>query len=62
MAALDLQAMNAARRMVEIRISGLEGDSSLVGAGELALRPLLADPSSLAVGPGGAGPVVLAQP
>jgi predicted NBD/HSP70 family sugar kinase len=61
MAALDLQAMNAARRMVEIRISGLEGDSSLVGAGELALRPLLADPSAVAVGPGGAGPVVLAQ-
>ena len=61
LAALDLQAMNAARRMVEIRISGLEGDSSLVGAGELALRPLLADPSAVAVGPGGAGPVVLAQ-
>ena len=60
LAALDLQAMNAARRMVEIRISGLEGDSSLVGAGELALRPLLADPSAVAVGPG-AGPVVLAQ-
>jgi predicted NBD/HSP70 family sugar kinase len=61
MAALDRQAMNAARRMVDIRLSGLEGDSSLVGAGELALRPLLADPSAVAVGPGGAGPVVLAQ-
>jgi predicted NBD/HSP70 family sugar kinase len=60
-AALDLQAMNAARRMVEIRMSGLDGDSSLVGAGELALRPLLADPSTVALGPGGAGPVVLAQ-
>jgi predicted NBD/HSP70 family sugar kinase len=61
LAALDLQAMNGARRMVEIRASGLEGDSSLVGAGELALRPLLADPSAVAVAPGGAGPVVLAQ-
>jgi predicted NBD/HSP70 family sugar kinase len=61
MGALDLQAMNAARRMVEIRISGLEGDSSLVGAGELALRPLLADPSVAALGHGGAGPVVLAH-
>ena len=61
MAALDLQAMNAARQMVEIRLSGLEGDSSLVGAGELALRPLLADPSAVAVGSGGAAPAVLAQ-
>jgi predicted NBD/HSP70 family sugar kinase len=61
MAALDLQAMTGARRMVEIRMSGLEGDSSLVGAGELALRPLLADPSAVAVGPAGARPVELAQ-
>jgi hypothetical protein len=48
--------------MVEIRASGLEGDSSLVGAGELALRPLLADPSAVAVAPGAAGSAVLAQP
>ena len=62
LAALDLQAMNGARRMVEIRASGLEGDSSLVGAGELALRPLLADPSAVAVAPGATGSAVLAQP
>ena len=61
MAALDLQAMNGARRMVEIRLSGLAGDSSLVGAGKLALRPLLADPGAVAVGPGGVAPVVLVQ-
>jgi hypothetical protein len=53
MAALDLQAMSAARRMVEIRISGLYGESSLVGAGELSLRPLLADPAAVAGGTSG---------
>jgi hypothetical protein len=53
--------MNGARRMVEIRMSGPEGDSAPVGAGELALRPLLADSSAVAVAPGGAGSVVIAQ-
>jgi predicted NBD/HSP70 family sugar kinase len=47
-AELDRQAMGAARRMVDIRMSGLGGDSSLVGAAELALRSLLADPSTVA--------------
>jgi predicted NBD/HSP70 family sugar kinase len=46
-AALDRQAMGAARRMVQIRTSGLGSDSSLLGAAELAFRPLLADPSAV---------------
>jgi predicted NBD/HSP70 family sugar kinase len=46
-AELDRQAMGAARRMVDIRKSGLGGDSSLVGAAELAFRSLLADPSAV---------------
>jgi hypothetical protein len=33
--------------MVQIRTSGLSSDSSLLGAAELAFRPLLADPSAV---------------
>jgi predicted NBD/HSP70 family sugar kinase len=51
---LDRQAMGAARRMVQIRTSGLGSDSSLVGAAELAFRPLLADPSAVVASRAGA--------
>ena len=60
-AELDRQAMGAARRMVEVRSSGLGGDSSLLGAAEIAVRLLLADPSAAAFGPGGDGPAAIAQ-
>lgn len=45
---LDRQAMGAARAMVEVRRSGLGGDSSLLGAAEVAIRFLLADPAAFA--------------
>lgn len=45
---LDRQAMGAARRMVDVRRSGLGGDSSLLGAAEVAFRFLLADPAAFA--------------
>jgi predicted NBD/HSP70 family sugar kinase len=41
---LDAQAMTAARAMVDIRVSALGGDSSLLGAAELTFSTLLADP------------------
>jgi predicted NBD/HSP70 family sugar kinase len=47
-AELDRQAMGAARRMVEVRSSGLGSDSSLLGAAEVAVRFLLADPAAFA--------------
>jgi predicted NBD/HSP70 family sugar kinase len=46
-AELDSRAMSAARRMVTLRGSGLAGDSSLVGAAELAFRSLLHDPTGV---------------
>jgi predicted NBD/HSP70 family sugar kinase len=42
--ALDLNAMAAARAMVQLRPSSLGEDGSLLGAAELAFGPLLADP------------------
>jgi predicted NBD/HSP70 family sugar kinase len=45
---LDRQAMAAARAMVDVRMSGLGADSSLVGAAELAFHDLLADPLGVA--------------
>jgi predicted NBD/HSP70 family sugar kinase len=42
------QAGAAARGMVDIRVSALEGDSSLLGAAELAFQGLLADPLAAA--------------
>jgi len=47
-AELDRQAMGAARGMVEVRVSQLGRDSSLLGAAELGLRALLADPGAVA--------------
>jgi predicted NBD/HSP70 family sugar kinase len=44
-AALDRHAMDAARRMVDLQAAALGDDSSLLGAAELAFRPLLADPA-----------------
>jgi predicted NBD/HSP70 family sugar kinase len=44
LAALEAQAMTAARAMVEIRVSALGADSSLLGAAELTFSSLLADP------------------
>jgi predicted NBD/HSP70 family sugar kinase len=43
-AALDEQAMAAARGMVELRPAALGKDGPLLGAAELAFGPLLADP------------------
>jgi predicted NBD/HSP70 family sugar kinase len=43
-AELDRRAMAGPRRMVTLRTPGLGDDSSLIGAAELAFRPLLADP------------------
>jgi predicted NBD/HSP70 family sugar kinase len=43
-AELDRRAMAGPRRMVTLRSPGLGDDSSLIGAAELAFRPLLADP------------------
>ena len=43
-AALDRYAMAGPRGMVILRTPGLGDDSSLIGAAELAFRPLLADP------------------
>jgi predicted NBD/HSP70 family sugar kinase len=43
-AQLDRHAMAGSRRMVTLRTPGLGDDSSLIGAAELAFRPLLADP------------------
>ena len=37
-------SLAAPRAEMEIRVSGLGNDSSLVGAAELAFEPLLADP------------------
>ena len=45
---LDGQAMSAARGMVEVRVSALGADSSLLGAAELAFQSLLADPLAAA--------------
>lgn len=47
-AELTRRAMAAARRSVEVRRAGLGEDSSLLGAAELAFRPLLADPADVA--------------
>lgn len=44
LAGFDAQAMAAPRAMVDIRVSGLGADSSLLGAAELTFQPLLADP------------------
>ena len=44
LAELDDQAMAAARAMVDIRVSALGADSSLLGAAELAFQDILADP------------------
>jgi predicted NBD/HSP70 family sugar kinase len=44
LAELDGQAMAAARAMVDIRVSQLAADSSLLGAAELSFQTLLADP------------------
>jgi predicted NBD/HSP70 family sugar kinase len=41
---LDAQAMAAARAMVDVRVSALQGDSSLLGAAELVFDTVLADP------------------
>ena len=43
-AQLDRHAMAGPRGMVTLRTPGLGDDSSLIGAAELAFRPLLADP------------------
>jgi predicted NBD/HSP70 family sugar kinase len=48
LAELDGQAMAAARGMVDIRVSALADDSSLLGAAELAFQRLLADPLATA--------------
>lgn len=48
LAALESQAMGAARAMVEVRLSALGGDSSLLGAAEMAFSSLLTDPLALA--------------
>ncbi|MEP6599562.1 MAG: ROK family transcriptional regulator [Actinomycetota bacterium] len=45
---LNRRAMTASRRGVELRTAGLGEDSSLLGAAELAFRPLLADPADFA--------------
>jgi predicted NBD/HSP70 family sugar kinase len=44
-AALAGASLAAPRAQVEIRVSGLGNDSSLVGAAELAFEPLLANPA-----------------
>jgi predicted NBD/HSP70 family sugar kinase len=44
-AALVGASVPACREQLEIRTSGLGNDSSLIGAAELALEPLLADPA-----------------
>jgi predicted NBD/HSP70 family sugar kinase len=48
--ALEAQAMSAARAMVDIRVSALGGDSSLLGAAELTFSALLADPLAASSG------------
>jgi predicted NBD/HSP70 family sugar kinase len=48
--ALDAQAMTAARAMVDIRVSALGGDSSLLGAAELTFQGLLVDPLAAVTG------------
>ncbi|MBV9594565.1 MAG: ROK family protein, partial [Actinobacteria bacterium] len=45
-AQLDVHAMSAARGMTTLRTPALGDDSSLLGAAELAFRPLLADPTN----------------
>lgn len=45
-AALQRHALASALEMVQLRLSGLGPDSSLLGAAELAFGPLLADPSA----------------
>ena len=45
-AALAGASLAAPRAQVEIRVSGLGNDSSLIGAAELAFEPLLADPAA----------------
>jgi predicted NBD/HSP70 family sugar kinase len=47
---LEAQAMSAARAMVDIRVSALGGDSSLLGAAELTFSALLADPLAASSG------------
>jgi predicted NBD/HSP70 family sugar kinase len=48
--ALSGASLAAPRAQVEIRVSGLGNDSSLIGAAELAFEPLLADPAAYALG------------
>jgi predicted NBD/HSP70 family sugar kinase len=47
-AALAGASLAAARAQMEIRVSGLGNDSSLIGAAELAFEPLLANPAAYA--------------
>lgn len=47
-AALAGASLDAPRAQMEIRVSGLGNDSSLIGAAELAFAPLLADPAAYA--------------
>jgi len=51
-AALAGASLAAPRAEVDIRVSVLGNDSSLIGAAELAFEPLLADPAAHAPGPG----------
>jgi predicted NBD/HSP70 family sugar kinase len=48
--ALEAHAMSAALAMVDIRVSALGGDSSLLGAAELTFSSLLADPLAASAG------------
>jgi hypothetical protein len=50
LAALEAHAMSAALAMVDIRVSALGGDSSLLGAAELTFSSLLADPLAASAG------------
>jgi len=43
---LDQRAMAAARAGVTVTVAGLQGDSSLIGASELAFQALLTAPDS----------------
>jgi predicted NBD/HSP70 family sugar kinase len=49
-AALAEASLAAPRAQMEIRVSGLGNDSSLIGAAELAFEPLLANPAAYGLG------------